>query len=57
MKSLKGRALGTDIHVLSDFIDKCNFNYLEIGCFDGVMLTTIALKYKNKKIYHTQIFL
>jgi hypothetical protein len=47
MKSLKGSSLGTDSDVLSDFIDKSNLNYLEIGCFDGVTLTTIALKYKN----------
>ena len=57
MESLKGSSLGTDTNVLSDFIDKSNLNYLEIGCFDGVTLTTIALKYKNKKIYGIDPFI
>ena len=57
MESLKGSSLGTDTGVLSDFIDKSNLNYLEIGCFDGVTLTTIALKYKNKKIYGIDPFI
>jgi len=57
MTHFKGMDLGVDINILVDFINKSNLNYLEIGCFDGVTLTKVALNYKNKKIYGIDPFI
>lgn len=57
MTNLKGIDLAVDVNLLSNFINKSNLNYLEIGCFDGVTLTRVALNYTNKKIYGIDPFI
>lgn len=47
-------AVGVD---LNHFLQKTKYNYLEIGCYNGVNLAELSKNFPNKKIYGVDPFI
>ena len=50
----KSLAVGVD---LSQLLSKSKYNYLEIGCYDGINLATLSKNFADKKIYGVDPFI
>jgi len=47
-------AVGVDLH---SFVERSSGNYLEIGCFDGYNLASLASKFPDRKIFGIDPFI
>ena len=51
-----GKSLAPEVR-LDNWLSNSEFNYLEIGCFDGYNLAVLAEKFPNKTIYGIDPFI